>query len=77
MLNGIFIAQTGKDYSGHQTAAYDNGKVLFDEKEFDELIFEPINGETSFDLINVVRFDNRQFSFKRCVISRLNLSGDA
>jgi SpoIID/LytB domain protein len=54
VLNGIFIAQTGKDYSGYQSAAYNNGKILFDEKEYDELIFEPIKGETSFDLINVV-----------------------
>ncbi|MCE5332306.1 MAG: SpoIID/LytB domain-containing protein [Bacteroidales bacterium] len=54
VLNGTFIALSGKDYKGKQKAKYIDGKVLFDGKSHDELIFEPIGENTSFDLINVI-----------------------
>jgi len=54
VLNGTFIALSGKDYKGKQKAKYVDGKVLFDGKSHDELILEPIGEDTSFDLINVI-----------------------
>ncbi|MEI8086128.1 MAG: SpoIID/LytB domain-containing protein [Paludibacter sp.] len=54
VLNGEFICSNGQVYSGQQTAEYNDGKVFFDEEDFDELLFEPAVETASFDLIDVV-----------------------
>jgi stage II sporulation protein D len=54
VLNGEFICSNGQVYSGSQTAKCNEGKVLFDDDNFDELIFEPAVETASFDLIDVV-----------------------
>ena len=54
VLNGDFNLTNGKTYSGKQNAICQNGKVFFDDEVMDELIFEPISDDSSFDLIDVV-----------------------
>jgi SpoIID/LytB domain protein len=53
ILNGSFIANR-KYFFNHQQAVFQDGKVLFDNQLFDELIFEPTTDNDSFDLNNVV-----------------------
>ena len=54
VLNGDFNSTNGKIYSGKQNAILQNDKILFDGEGKDELIFEPISDDSSFDLIDVV-----------------------
>jgi len=54
VLNGEFICSNGKIYAGKHTAKYNDGKVLFEDKYVDELIFEPAVETASFDLLDVV-----------------------
>ena len=53
ILNGSFIAN-GKYFSNYQQAVFQDGKVLFDNQSFDELILEPTTENDSFDLNNVI-----------------------
>jgi SpoIID/LytB domain protein len=54
VLNGDFLSSTGKIYSGKHVSEFKDKKVFFDNKSVDEIIFEPIADNASFDLINVV-----------------------
>ena len=54
VLNGEFICSNGKIYAGKHTAKYNDGKVLFEDKYVEELIFEPAVETASFDLLDVV-----------------------
>lgn len=54
VLNGTFTDKNGNIFSGKHVANYEDGKVLFENKSFDELILEPVSEENSFDLIDVV-----------------------
>jgi len=54
VLNGDFKSSNSRLYSGKQTAAYINGKVFFDDENAKEIIFEPSDGNASFDLMEVV-----------------------
>lgn len=54
VLNGDFLSSTGKVYSGKHFSEFKDKKVFFDNKSVDEIIFEPIADNASFDLINVV-----------------------
>jgi len=54
ILNGDFISGNGTIYTGKQKAKYKEGKVFFNDELHDEIIFKPVKGNDSFDLINVV-----------------------
>jgi SpoIID/LytB domain protein len=54
VLNGVFTDKNGKEFSGKQVANLENGKIRFNDILFDELIFEPVSSDSSFDLIDVV-----------------------
>lgn len=54
VLNGDFNSTNGKIYSGRQNAIFQNGKISFDGEVQNELTFEPISDDKSFDLIDVV-----------------------
>ncbi len=54
ILNGNFATDTNKIYSGNQCAKYAEGKISFDGKLHDELIFIPEHIDSSFDLIDVI-----------------------
>lgn len=54
VLNGTFTDKNGNIFSGKHVANYEDGKVLFENKSFDELILEPVSEDNSFDLIDVV-----------------------
>ncbi len=53
VLNGTFTS-SGKNYSGKHKVVCLHGAIAFDGKNWDEIVFEPSNNETSFDLIDVV-----------------------
>lgn len=53
VLNESYHAQ-GHSTEGKQTATYDNGRILWNGRLYDELLFAPDNGRTaSFDLLDV------------------------
>jgi SpoIID/LytB domain protein len=54
VLNGDFTTTSGKTYNGAQKAAYNEGKVSFDNGNTDVLILEPLCDDASFDIIDVV-----------------------
>ena len=54
VLNGTFFATNGKSYSGTQKAIFSGETIVFDNKNFEEIIFEPMSADASFDLIDVV-----------------------
>ena len=54
VLNGDFSTSNGTSFSGKYKAKYKEGKVLFNDESFDEIIFHPISENASFDLIDVV-----------------------
>lgn len=54
VLNGDFISTNGNTYSGKHKVIYKKGKVSFNGEFSDQIIFEPIDENASFDLINVV-----------------------
>ena len=53
-LNGDFISGNGTTYSGKQKAKIKDGKIIFLDEQFDELIFQPTDENASFDLTDVV-----------------------
>ncbi len=54
VLNGIFVNLNKSEFSGKQVAILENGKISFNDILSDELIFEPVSSDSSFDLIDVV-----------------------
>ena len=53
VLNGTYLAG-GEPVAGKQTATYDNGRILWNGRVYDELLFEPQDESTaSFDLLDV------------------------
>ena len=54
VLNGDFKSNSGTIYSGKQKAEYKKGKVFLHGEHENEIILEPINENSSFDLIDVV-----------------------
>lgn len=54
VLNGEFVDRFGARISGNQTVFLENNRICFRGNYIDELLFEPINQEASFDLIDVV-----------------------
>ena len=54
ILNGSFTTPTGTVFSGNQQTIFQDGKILFDNQFFDEIIFEPTTDVASFDLMDVV-----------------------
>jgi len=54
VLNGTFIDKNKIEFSGQQVAKLENGKIRFNNILSDELIFEPVSPNASFDLIDVV-----------------------
>ena len=54
VLNGDFKSNSGTIYSGKQKAEYKKGKVFLNGEHENEIILEPINENSSFDLIDVV-----------------------
>jgi SpoIID/LytB domain protein len=54
VLNNVFVDKNGNEFSGKQVAILENGKIRFNDILSDELIFEPVLPEASFDLIDVV-----------------------
>jgi SpoIID/LytB domain protein len=54
VLNGIFVDQNGNEFSGQHLAKLENRKVRFNSILSDELNFEPVSSDASFDLIDVV-----------------------
>jgi stage II sporulation protein D len=69
VLNGNFSASNNRTYSGKKIVIYRKGYVLFDGDLFDDLSFEPLSEDCSFELKNVVigigfhwqRTENQQF----------------
>ena len=53
VLNGSFTGPDRLVYSGKKVALYRRGKILFNGEKFDELSFEPITYDSTFDLKNV------------------------
>jgi stage II sporulation protein D len=53
-LNGDFISGNGTTYSGKQKAKIKDGKIIFLDEQFDELIFQPTGENATFDLTDVV-----------------------
>ena len=54
VLNGDFISDNGKIYSGKHKAEYSDGKVFFGGERANEFTFEPTSEDASFDLIDVM-----------------------
>lgn len=54
VLNGVFLSTNKRNYSGRQVAIYRKGYILFDGAKLEELTFEPLENNYSFDLRNVV-----------------------
>ncbi|MFZ4725548.1 MAG: SpoIID/LytB domain-containing protein [Paludibacter sp.] len=54
VLNGTFSANNGKSYRGTQKAICSGETIVFDNNNFEEIIFEPMSDDASFDLIDVV-----------------------
>jgi len=54
VFKGKFFGSNQRTYSGRQVAVYRRGRILFDGKYLDELTFEPISMDDSFELRNVV-----------------------
>ena len=54
VLNNVFVDKNGNEFSGKQVVILENGKIRFNDILSDELIFEPVLPEASFDLIDVV-----------------------
>ena len=54
VLNGDFTSSNGMTYSGKQKAKIKEGKVFFKDEHFDEIMFNPVTENASFDLIDVV-----------------------
>jgi len=54
VLNGAFIDKNKIEFSGKQLAKIENGKIRFNDILSDELNFEPVSPNASFDLIDVV-----------------------
>jgi SpoIID/LytB domain protein len=53
VLNGSFTGPDRLVYSGKKVAIYRSGKILFNGEKLDELSFEPITYDSTFDLKNV------------------------
>ncbi|MDR3653892.1 MAG: SpoIID/LytB domain-containing protein [Paludibacter sp.] len=54
VLNGLFFASNGRIYQpGKKVAIFRKGKILFDGELLDNLSFEPLSDECSFELKNV------------------------
>ncbi len=53
-LNGVFVDKNKNEFSGQQVAKLESEKIRFNDILYDELNFEPLSPEASFDLIDVV-----------------------
>jgi stage II sporulation protein D len=54
VLNGNFKASNNRNYSGKKVAVYRRGYILFDGDTFEDISFEPLSNDCSFDLKNVI-----------------------
>ena len=54
VLNGDFKSGDGTMYSGKQKAEYKKGNVFFHGEPVPEILLEPLDGNASFDLTDVV-----------------------
>ncbi|MDD3488979.1 MAG: SpoIID/LytB domain-containing protein [Paludibacter sp.] len=54
ILNGTFVDNNRNNYTGNHIVQIQNDKILFNSNLFDELNFEPVSQNASFDLIDVV-----------------------
>ena len=54
VFSGIFTDKNKNNFSGHQIAMLVNGKIWFNNLSTDELDFDPISSDATFDLIDVV-----------------------
>lgn len=69
VLGGEYLSE-GKSYSGEQRLFVNNGKVSFNGNLYDELLFEPVKAESTFELKDVTiginfhweRKENQSFS---------------
>lgn len=69
VLGGEYLSE-GKSYSGEQRLFVSNGKVSFNGNLYDELLFEPVKAESTFELKDVTiginfhweRKENQSFS---------------
>lgn len=69
VLGGEYLSE-GKSYSGEQHVFVSNGKVSFNGNLYDELLFEPVKAESTFELKDVTiginfhweRKENQSFS---------------
>ena len=83
VLNGNFESPNGKCYSGNQLAVFMNDQILFDGEYTNEIVFEPILDNASFDLIDVViginfhweRKENQRFNGSlKIIVENVNLT---
>lgn len=54
VLNGMFKDAEGHQYTGNFAAEFVEGKIRFNGILANEITFEPVSGDASFDLIDVV-----------------------
>ncbi len=54
VLNGMFKDAEGHQYTGNFAAEFVDGKIRFNGILANEITFEPVSGDASFDLIDVV-----------------------
>lgn len=54
VLNGTFKDTDGHQYTGNFAAEFVEGKIRFNDILANEITFEPVSGDASFDLIDVV-----------------------
>jgi len=54
VLNGMFKDTDGHQYTGNFAAEFVEGKIRFNGNLVNEITFEPVSGDASFDLMDVV-----------------------
>ena len=54
ILNGTFVDNNGNSFTGRQIAQIQNNSILLNSNLYDEINFESVSENASFDLIDVV-----------------------
>lgn len=54
ILNGTFVDNNGNSFTGRQIAQIQGNSILLNSNLYDEIIFESVSDNASFDLIDVV-----------------------
>ncbi|MBN2765835.1 MAG: SpoIID/LytB domain-containing protein [Paludibacteraceae bacterium] len=54
ILNGTFVDKNGNSFTGRQIAQIQGNSILLNSNLYDEIIFESVSENASFDLIDVV-----------------------